>query len=358
MKQAIIQEIINDIIAIDPDLKNIKSELEKLVQELIDNKPQTPFTKEFKDSLKAQIIWAINEQRIVHEEENKWDRSEIFHSLKFWMIWFSTVTAWFLIFTLFYYFEDIQQPATQITYIENYSNINKTESNEMKEKIREEQDTTKEISTTKQTPTVDQGGGASNSVDNVIMLAIPETNLEPEMKSFSINDEPIAEYEITESPEEYSIMTKTAPLEDDYLARREFAPEEATATIATSPTLFCETSNQFLLANNITQNTTKTFTYENQIYKATINFTSNSIKIEHIGTQDDSKIQTEIPNLNLFFERNNFNIKSDYLSPIIEESENIIEYYYPKNNQQEGMTVRIDKINNIIFSIQNICLYQ
>jgi hypothetical protein len=56
MKQAIIQEIINDIIAIDPDLKNIKSELEKLVQELIDNKPQTPFTKEFKDSLKAQII--------------------------------------------------------------------------------------------------------------------------------------------------------------------------------------------------------------------------------------------------------------------------------------------------------------
>jgi len=56
MKEAIVQEIISDLINIDPDLKNIKSELEKLIQELIANKPQTPFTQEFKDSLKAQII--------------------------------------------------------------------------------------------------------------------------------------------------------------------------------------------------------------------------------------------------------------------------------------------------------------
>ena len=56
MNQAIVHEIITDLLNIDPDLKSIKSELEKLVQELIANKPETPFTKEFKDSLKAQII--------------------------------------------------------------------------------------------------------------------------------------------------------------------------------------------------------------------------------------------------------------------------------------------------------------
>lgn len=337
MSQAIIQEIINDIIAIDPDLKNIKSELEKLVQELITNKPQTPFTKEFKDSLKAQIIWAINEQRIVHEEENKWDRSGMFHSLKFWMIWFSTVTAWFLIFTIFHYIEDIQQPTTQITYIDNnYMPVTlESESNKNKEESIQEKTTIKDLSITEEMPIINQGGGASNSADNVMMLAIPETNLEPEMRSFSINDEPIIE---DEPIAEYAMMKAMTIEEDTNLD-------------------FCETSKQFLLANNITENTTKTFTYENQIYKATINFTSNNINIDHIGTQDDSKIQTEIPNLNLFFEKNNFNIKSDYLSPIIEESENIIEYYYPGNNQQEWITVRIDKTNNIIFYIQNICLY-
>ena len=54
--QEIVHEIISDILSIDPDLKNIKSELEKLIQELIANKPHTPFTKEFKDSLNQIIL--------------------------------------------------------------------------------------------------------------------------------------------------------------------------------------------------------------------------------------------------------------------------------------------------------------
>ena len=81
----IVQEIIDDILAIDPDLKNIKSELEKLIQELIANKPETPFTKEFKDSLKAQIMGAINDQKIMYEEKKR-DWQSMLHSLKFWMI--------------------------------------------------------------------------------------------------------------------------------------------------------------------------------------------------------------------------------------------------------------------------------
>ncbi len=344
MKEAIIQEIINDIIHIDPELKNIKSELEKLVQELIANKPQTPFTEEFKNFLKTQIIWAINEQRIYHEEEKKWDRNNMFHSIKFWMLGVSTVTAWLLMFTLFQYFEDIQEPNTQITYTQNNPNIAIMES-----KLVESKSNYKELE--QQDPTAESfGGGASNRADNVMMIPTPETNNSNE----EINQEPVAEFAMMKTMmiENENITT----VEDNDLARRDFASDEATATSASSPT-FCETSNQFLLANNITENTTKTFSYDNQIYKATINFTNNNITIDHIGMQDDSIIQTEIPNLNLFFEENNFNIKSDYLSPIIEESENIIEYYYPKNNNQEGITVRIDKTSNIIFSIQNICLY-
>lgn len=56
MNQIFIQELINDLLKIDPELLNIKSELEKLIKELITNRPKTPFTKEFKDDLKAQII--------------------------------------------------------------------------------------------------------------------------------------------------------------------------------------------------------------------------------------------------------------------------------------------------------------
>jgi hypothetical protein len=331
----IVQEIINDIIAIDPELKNIKSELEKLVQELIANKPQTPFTKEFKESLKAQIIGAINEQKILYEEKKR-DRNDMFHSIKFWMVGISTVTAGLLMFTLFHYIEDIQQPATQITYTQTYSdlpigqtNLNESASNEISKQTIKEQPIIKDISKNEQIPTESFGGGASNSADNVMMLPIPETTLEPEMRSFSMSDEPVTEY---------AMMKATTIEEDTDLA-------------------FCETSKQFLLANNISENTTKTFTYNNQIYKATINFTNNSINIDHIGTQDDSKIQTELPNLNLFFEKNNFNIKSDYLSPIIEETDTYIEYYFPRNNKQEGITAYIDTTTNIIYSIQSICIY-
>jgi hypothetical protein len=56
MTQSLVHEIIDDIIKIDPELKKIKHELEKLVQELITNKPISQFTQEFKDSLKTQII--------------------------------------------------------------------------------------------------------------------------------------------------------------------------------------------------------------------------------------------------------------------------------------------------------------
>lgn len=321
----IVQEIINDIIAIDPDLKNIKSELEKLVQELIANKPQTPFTKEFKESLKSQIIGAINEQKILYEEKKR-DRNEMFHSLKFWMVGVSTVTAWLLIFTLFYYLEDIQQPATQVTYI---GETKEKETTTLQDEIREIQPTIRSLSMDEETPTDTQGGGTSNSADNVMMLPIPETTLEPEMRSFSMSDEPVTEY----------AMMKATTIEED-------------ANLA-----FCETSKQFLLANNISENTTKTFTYNNQIYKATINFTNNNITIDHIGTQDDSKIESEWANLNLFFKNNNFNIESDYLPPIIEKTDTYTEHYFPRNNQQEGITAYIDTTTNIIYSIQSICIY-
>ncbi|AHB41473.1 hypothetical protein P148_SR1C00001G0683 [candidate division SR1 bacterium RAAC1_SR1_1] len=343
----IVQEIINDIIAIDPDLKNIKSELEKLVQELIANKPQTPFTKEFKESLKAQIIGAINEQKILYEEKKR-DRNEMFHSLKFWMVGVSTVTAGLLIFTLFYYLEDIQQPATQVTYI---GETKEKETTPLQDEIREIQPTIRSLSMDEETPTDTQGGGASNSADNVMMLAIPEANEEPATDNTSL----------VRSSEEYEMMAKfiSAPVEEATnadMAIAEITTDETSATKAPSPT-FCETSKQFLIANNISENTTKTITYENQIYKTTTDFTNNMIMIDHIGTQDDSKIETELPNLNLFFKNNNFNVESEYSSPIIEETDTYFEYYYPRHNNQEGITVRINKINNIIFSVQNICIY-
>lgn len=348
---AFVDEIIIDLLSIDPDLKNIKSELEKLIQELIANKPQTPFTKEFKDSLKAQIIGAINDQKILYEEK-KWNRNEMLHSLKFWMVGVSTVTAGLLMFTLFHYIEDFQQPTTQIVYKEPMIN-NKTFS----EESLQEQPTARTISMSDEVPTEGFGGGAANRADNVMMLAMPESNLVPETKSLPTNkeltdEEPIMEYAMMKM----SAIENENTTKENVMARSGIATDEATATSATSPN-FCETSQQFLLANNISGNVSKTFTYENQIYKATINFINNSITIDHIGTQDDSKIQTEIPNLNIFFEKNNINIKSDYSSPIIEETDTYFEYYYPRKDNQEWITVRIDKTNNIIFSIQNICVY-
>jgi hypothetical protein len=51
-----VEEIIDDIIQLNPDLQKVKKDLEHLIKELIKNKPETPFTKEFKESLKAQIV--------------------------------------------------------------------------------------------------------------------------------------------------------------------------------------------------------------------------------------------------------------------------------------------------------------
>lgn len=321
MKQTIIQEILTDLINIDPDLKNIKSELEKLIQELIANKPQTPFTKEFKDSLKAQIIGVINDQKITYEEKRR-NRDEMLHSLKFWMIGVSTVTAGLVMFTIFYYIEDTQQPATQIVYLDSNSNLKDKESKSLsiqEETIQEHQ---KSRVISKETTTDSFGGGASNRAENVMMLAMPE----------SVST---AETTTEESFVEYTMMTKTAENPEARMAIGETSSDEATTTPAPSPTPFCETSKQFILANNIAEDTTKTINYNNQIYKATINFINNNITIDHIGTQDDNKIQTELPNLNLFFKNNNFNIESDYSSPIIEETDTYFEYYYPRSNNQE-----------------------
>lgn len=332
----IVQEIINDIIAIDPDLKNIKSELEKLVQELIANKPQTPFTKEFKESLKAQIIGAINEQKILYEEKKR-DRNWMFHSIKFWMVGVSSLATCLLVFALFQYFDGIQQPNTQITYMGETKDkgIQTPEADE----IAQIQPAMRSLTMSEET-----GGGASNRADNVIMLAIPEEATE----SFGWSD-PF---------EGYAAKSTTIPVEE--MTNADMAIAETaiveSATTAPSPT-FCETSKQFLIANNITENATKTFVYNNQIYKATIDFSNNSININNIGTQDDSKDQTELSDLNLFFDDNNFLIKVDYAPAIIEESDTFIEYYFSRNGQQEWITARIDKATNIIFSIENICIY-
>jgi len=247
------------------------------------------------------------------------------------MLGVSTVTAGLLMFTLFHYIENIQQPTTQITYTKDSSNLLLSKSNEDTKEIVQEQPTIKTRTISEESTPTNLGGGASNSADNV-MMAIPEI----EDKTNNIIRTEDGMIQLPEKDfEEYSMMSKTAPVEDYELTIEGIGSNEIITTNTSSSITFCETSKQFLLANNITENSTKTFSYDNQIYKATINFTNNGINIDHIGTQDDSKTETELPNLNLFFEKNNFNIKSDYLSPIIEKSENIIEYYYPKSNNQE-----------------------
>lgn len=340
MSEVFINEIINDLVNIDPDLKNIKSELEKLIQELIFNKPQIPFTKDFKESLKAQIIWVINEQRIIHEEDKRWDRANMFHSIKFWMIGFSTITAWILMFTTFDYIEGIKKPNTQTTY--TYKN------SDTEEKIilnNKEKNISIKSSIPENSSEEGFGGGSPENENSIMTVARLDDNSENQMRSFSNKDESIPTNDI--------MMMWIAWVENPNLEI-----ETIDKTIGWSLTAnFCETSNQFLLINNISENTTKTFSYDNQIYETTVNLTTNSITINHIGTKDDNKTQKELPNIDLFFEINNFNTKSEYLSPIIQESENIIEYYFPRQNNQEWITVNIDKSNNIIFSIKNICIY-
>jgi hypothetical protein len=75
--------------------------------------------------------------------------------------------------------------------------------------------------------------------------------------------------------------------------------------------ILCKSSEQFLSKYNLTEtsdNTSKIFTYNNQQYKANINFTNNKISINHMNTQDNIQSQTEIPNLNIFFKNNSFDI--------------------------------------------------
>lgn len=354
MNQIFIQELINDLLKIDPELQNIKSELEKLIKELITNRPQTPFTKEFKDDLKAQIIWAINEQRISHEEEKNWDRKKIFHSIKFWMIGFSTITTGLLIFVFFQYIDNNQKPTSNIIY--NYG-INNSPENRQKTQpieITEQSTTIQELPTRqpeiKPTATIDQDNNLNETSNNNIETTRAKTT------------------DIEESFTEYTMMAKTAPRENIYeenidnqeyddLVIAETAMDNNIESTATSPLVFCKTSEQFLISNNISETTTKQITYDNQIYKVNIDFTNNSITFTNIWVLDKNKILTEIPNLNLFFENNKFNIKTNYLSSIIEETDTYIEYYYPRNDQQEWITARIDKISNTIMFIKNICIY-
>lgn len=357
--QEIVHEIISDILSIDPDLKNIKSELEKLVQELIANKPQTPFTKEFKDSLKAQIIGAINEQKILYEEQKDWNWTSVFHSLKFWMVGVSSLATCLLVFALFQYFDGIQQPNTQVTYI---GEAKEKEITPLKNEILEMQPSMRSLTISEETQTRNLGGGASNSADNVMMLAMPEIT---EENAFAWSN----------PSEWYAAKSAIMPVEEITsadMAIAETATDEAAATTASSPT-FCETSKQFLTINNLSdtsdvttktlvadntiQKATKDFIYDNQIYQAIVDYTNNNITIKHIGTQDDSQKETELPNLNLFFKNNNFKIELEYFSPIIEETDSYIEYYFARHNQQEWITARIDKTTNIIFSIKNICIY-
>jgi hypothetical protein len=77
-----------------------------------------------------------------------------------------------------------------------------------------------------------------------------------------------------------------------------------------------------------------------------------------MNTQDNIQSQTEIPNLNIFFKNNSFDIAWNYNSAIIEENEKTIEYYYPNYEHKEWITVIVDKTTNTIFSIDNICIYK
>lgn len=355
MNQIFIQELINDLLKIDPELQNIKSELEKLIKELITNRPQTPFTKEFKDDLKAQIIWAINEQRIFHEEEKNWDRKKIIHSIKFWMIGISTITTGLLVFVFFQYINNNQKTDSNIIYNYDLNNLS------------ENRQETKSIETTEQN-TIDQELPTKQPETKTTAIINQDSNLD-EISNNNIEITTISDdINTRENSAEYSMMAKTAPIEDmeaeinEFIEDTDLAITETTTTTplttsTTSPTTFCETSKQFLISNNISNTTTKQITYDNKTYKANIDFTKNSINFINIWIKNDSKIPTEEPSLNVFFENNNINIKADYLPPIIEEFDTYIEYYYPRNNNKDWITARIDKKSNTIISINNICIF-
>jgi len=340
-----IQELIKDLLKADPALKNIKSELEKLIQEFITNKPETPFTQDFKESLRSQIIWAINEHKLYKTKKSEF--TNLLHSFRFWMIWISSIATCLLVFGIFQYLGSNNPTDTQISYISNIWE------QEIIEEINNEISTSDIQSIQKPTTIVNRKNDenitnietvnywwASARTDNVMMIPDPQNTISTAWWS---------------NPS-FDMMAKTSqPIEE--LAIAESNPIEDSA-ISPSPTL-CETSRQFLTLNNISTetNTSKNFTYKNQIYQATVNYINNNISIKHIGTKDESQLETIFPDIKQFLANNNFDISKDYNSPVIEESDSFVEYYFPRYNWWEWITARIDKSSNIIFSIDNICIY-
>ncbi len=331
MGNSIIQEIINDITNIDPSIKMTKKELESLIQELIENKPKTPFTNQFKIVLKKEIIQIINKQKAT--VENKKTRP-LFDWIKYWIIGFSTITTWILMFIIFNYIQNNQNSNTQQIAFYNEIKTNEIETNEtVKEQSTENKIEQKETISTKYTkentniknsePIIERWEWASNEIGNVMIMALPERE-----QDWS-NTNKMRTKEFLSEP----------PIKED--------------TIKT----FCKTSKEYLVINNITENTSKFFIYNNKTYKVTINFTNNSISILNTSAENENKIEWNLPNLNIFFEKNNFAIQSDYLPAIIEETEETQNYYFPRINQQEGISAKIDKNNNKIVSIENICIY-
>lgn len=170
-----VEEILNDILQLDPDLQKVRKDLEHLIAELAKNKPETPFTKEFKNNLKTQIIGIINKQKILNEEK-VWNRVSIFHSFKFWMVGFSSLATCLLVFALFQYINNSQQATAQITYIQNNLSSKKINPDSNMNIVLNNTKKKLPLNTPKQIEedSIVNGGGASNRTDNVMMVAMPE----------------------------------------------------------------------------------------------------------------------------------------------------------------------------------------
>lgn len=96
-----IDEILKEIYQVDPSLKHKEDKLRQLISDLLTIKPETPFTESFKQELKNHLIAAINEQRILHEEDHQRHRQDMFYQVKFRLGGVATLSIF--VFALFYY---------------------------------------------------------------------------------------------------------------------------------------------------------------------------------------------------------------------------------------------------------------
>ncbi len=337
MQEKFIQEIVKDLIAIDPELQETKVQLEKLVKDLIQNKPKSPFTQEFKDSLKAQIIWAINDQKIVNEDKKR-NWQDMFQSIKFWMIGFSTMATGLLIIAVFQYFQWITSPDNNIISSNEILAISNTDQKETNTQKTKESEIIQESNLDYNNGDIVAYSVQNDSTDSAwnqeLMMA----------RTMSFEDD----YEI-----DIAQFTMDS-YEEGFLAGKELGLEVANDITLASTKNLCKISEKFINSNDINENTSRTLYFEWEIYQADIDFHKNSINIKRIGTQADNTNTNNIPNLNLFFETNWFQLDIENFRKQTTDLEDIIEYISVWNRE---ITVEIDTTNNNIISIKNICIY-